>query len=116
MYTSVLFPPSLPLQAAGVRLGTLLESLTSLLLALAIALYYSWVLTLVVLGVMPLILVSSAIHFQIITHSNQEGGSSGDTTADQVAAYSNTYTYMCNWTLCAQLSLVHVLSLSPDFV
>ena len=62
-----------------------------MLLALAIALYYSWVLTLVVLGVMPLILVSSAIHFQIITRSNQEGGSSGDPTADQVTVD----TYKC---------------------
>ena len=45
-------------QATGSRLGTLIETMFGMTLALVIALVYSWVLTLVILGVVPLVMIA----------------------------------------------------------
>ena len=45
---------------------------TSLLLSISIAFYYNWLLTFVVLGVMPLIIIGSTIHFQIASKNGHD--------------------------------------------
>lgn len=47
------------LQATGFRIGTILSSIVSLVAALVIAFYYGWKLALVVLGGVPILMLSS---------------------------------------------------------
>ena len=47
--------------ATGVRVGTLLESIFGMLVAIIIAFVYSWVLTLLILGVVPIILITGGL-------------------------------------------------------
>lgn len=52
--------------ATGTRLGTLLEVSVSMLMAIIIAFVYSWVLTLVVLGIVPIMLLSSGLEVKAL--------------------------------------------------
>ena len=52
--------------ATGTRLGTLLEAMISMLIGLVIAFVYSWMLTLVMLGVMPFILVGTTLEVRAL--------------------------------------------------
>lgn len=54
-------------QATGSRLGALIEAFIGLLLALVIAFAYSWLLTLVILGTLPVILVAGALQVRALT-------------------------------------------------
>lgn len=58
-------------QAAGIRLGTLVESLTGMLCALAIAFAYSWIMAFLVLAFVPVIIISSALHFNLSAGSTR---------------------------------------------
>ena len=53
------------IQAIGIRVGTLVESLTGLVFALVVAFVYSWVLAFVIVGFMPLIALSSVLYFSL---------------------------------------------------
>ena len=55
------------LQATGSRVGTLIETLVGALLALGIALYYSWLMTIVILLVAPLVMVAGALQLKALT-------------------------------------------------
>lgn len=64
-----LHPPHLPPpQATGTRIGTLVETCIGLLLAIAIAFAYSWLITLVILGVVPLIIIAGAFQLRVFTN------------------------------------------------
>ena len=52
----------------GSRIGVLVESSLGLLLALCIALAYSWLLTVVILGLVPFLLVSGSLQLRIFTN------------------------------------------------
>ena len=53
-------PPSLT-QVTGSRLGTLIETNMALMIALVVAFVFSWSLTLVMLGVVPMLVIAGAI-------------------------------------------------------
>ncbi len=55
------------MQATGSRIGTLIETVTGLLLAVVIAFIYSWLLTFVVMALVPFIILAGAIHTKAIT-------------------------------------------------
>ena len=55
------------MQATGTRVGTLLETLVSFILVLIVAFIYSWLLTLVILGVVPLIVLAGSFQVQVFT-------------------------------------------------
>ena len=55
------------MQATGSRLGTLVEMCVGMLLALIIAFVYSWVLTLIILGVVPVMMVAGALQLKVFT-------------------------------------------------
>ena len=61
------FPFCLQLKATGTRLGTLLESTFGLLLAFIIAMIYSWALTLVILGFLPIMVIAGALRTKALT-------------------------------------------------
>ena len=54
-------------QATGSRVGTLIETLVGALLALGLALYYSWLMTIVILLVVPLVMVAGALQLKALT-------------------------------------------------
>lgn len=54
-------------QATGSRVGTLIETLVGALLALGIALYFSWLMTIVILVVVPLVMVAGALQLKALT-------------------------------------------------
>ena len=54
-------------QATGTRLGTLLETFIALGLSLIIALVYSWLLTLVLLTLVPVMLVAGFLQLKALT-------------------------------------------------
>lgn len=51
----------------GARLGTLLETMLGMGMALIIAFVYSWVLTLLVLAVVPIVLIASAAEVKALS-------------------------------------------------
>ena len=57
------------IQAAGIRLGTLLETLTGLLMSIIIAFVYSWLVTLVILGILPVTIIAAAFNTRLITNN-----------------------------------------------
>lgn len=65
-YYNIFFP-----QAAGIRLGTLIESLTGLVAAVAVGFAYSWIMAIVILGFMPIIAASSSLHFTLSAGSTK---------------------------------------------
>ena len=52
--------------ATGTRLGTLMETTMSLLAAFVISFAYTWVLTLLMLGMMPLLFFFQALEFKFL--------------------------------------------------
>ncbi len=54
-------------QATGERLGTLVESFFGMLLALLISFIYNWVLSLVILGVVPIVMIAGSLEVRAIT-------------------------------------------------
>ena len=64
------------MQAVGVRFGYLVEIIVTFITAIVIALYYSWSLTLLILGFMPFIIISLIFQGYIIngeTTSSKKG-------------------------------------------
>jgi len=57
-------------QAIGIRLGFLVEIVVTFITAVTIAFYYSWSLTLLILGYMPLIVIAQAIRGHIHNGAN----------------------------------------------
>ena len=57
------------LQVAGIRVGSLLEVLISLVAALAVAFAYSWMTALVILGFMPMVVLASIFHYSIASNN-----------------------------------------------
>ena len=53
--------------ATGTRLGTLLETFVGMFMAIIVAFVYSWVLTLLILGVVPIVLFSSALEVKALS-------------------------------------------------
>ncbi len=53
--------------ATGTRLGTLLETSIGMLVSIVIAFVYSWVMTLLILGVVPLIIISGALEVKALS-------------------------------------------------
>ena len=58
--------------ATGTRLGTMAEVIFSMLTALAISFAYSWLMTLVLLGMFPLFLISGAIEVTALEGHNKK--------------------------------------------
>ena len=52
-------------QAAGARVGTIVEGATALILAHLIGFRYSWILTFVLMGVVPLYILSGWLHVKV---------------------------------------------------
>ncbi len=52
--------------ATGTRLGTLLETTIGMLMAIIIAFVYSWVMTLLILGVVPFVFISGALEVKAL--------------------------------------------------
>ena len=61
-----LLPLCLILQATGSRLGTIVEIFSGLVLVLVIGFVYSWLLTLVVLGILPLVIFAALLQVQAL--------------------------------------------------
>ena len=55
------------LQATGSRLGTLVEISVAMFLSLAISLIYSWMLTLVLMGFIPVFIFAGFVQFRATT-------------------------------------------------
>ncbi len=66
-FVSPLFFCVCVLQATGVRLGTMLESFVGMFLGLLISLIYNWVLSLVILGLVPIIVIAGSLEAQAVT-------------------------------------------------
>ena len=52
-------------QAAGARVGTIVEGATALILAHLIGFRFSWILTFVLMGVVPLYILSGWLHVKV---------------------------------------------------
>lgn len=53
-------------------LGVMCQNISTVGVSLALAMYYSWQLTLVVLGISPLIALSGSIHMKVIKKSHEK--------------------------------------------
>ncbi len=53
--------------ATGSRLGTLLETCVSMLMAIIVAFVYSWVLTLLIVAVVPIMLIASTLEVKALS-------------------------------------------------
>ena len=62
-----IFVPISFLQATGSRLGTLVEISVAMFLSLAISLIYSWMLTLVLMGFIPVFIFAGFVQFRATT-------------------------------------------------
>ena len=59
-------------KATGSRLGTLIETSIGMLLALGIAFGYSWALSLLILGVVPLVIIAASLEVKALSgHANR---------------------------------------------
>ena len=56
-----------PHQVVGFRIGSLLESMTALLLSLGIAFGYSWLTAAVILGFLPVMVLANLLNFSLVT-------------------------------------------------
>ena len=54
-------------QATGTRLGTVIETMIGMIFAIVIAFAYTWVLSLVILGMVPIVLVAGALEVKALT-------------------------------------------------
>lgn len=79
---------SLVHQATGSRLGTIVETLTGLVLVLVVAFIYSWVLTLVILGIVPLMMLAGLLQLKAVaghaTNSTKALESAGKVAVDSI--------------------------------
>ena len=57
----------LSLQATGARLGTLVETFFGMIVAIVIAFIYSWVLTLLILAVVPIMIVAGFLEVKALS-------------------------------------------------
>ena len=64
--------PSPTLQATGVRLGVIMQSLGSLGIGLVMAFIYSWKLTLVILAFIPFVALGGALSMKLMTGFHAE--------------------------------------------
>ena len=55
------------IQATGSRLGTLIETMIGMLASLVIAFVYSWMLTLVLIGFVPIFIIAGFLQLRAIT-------------------------------------------------
>eukprot|EP00731_Ephydatia_muelleri_P029636 Em0021g159a len=79
--------------ATGARLGVLAEAFFGLTLAVALGLYYSWPLALVILGIIPLILLSLYLHQLSLTgHASNDHESLASATEVAVESVDNMRT------------------------
>ena len=53
------------MQALGIRLGSFIEIIVITVASIVIALVFSWSLTLVILGLVPLLAVSQGVHTKV---------------------------------------------------
>ena len=83
-------------------MGTLVQTATALLLSVAISLYYTWLLTLIVLGVMPFVIASAVLHFQIVSRTNHSN--SGSISEARKVLTDPAPLSMCFSVLCPPLS------------
>ncbi|XP_048749989.2 ATP-dependent translocase ABCB1-like isoform X1 [Ostrea edulis] len=58
--------------ATGFRIGTILSSIVSLVAALVIAFYYGWKLALVVLGGVPILMLSSSLQIKVVMGKHKD--------------------------------------------
>ncbi|KAK3105070.1 hypothetical protein FSP39_016614 [Pinctada imbricata] len=58
--------------ATGIRIGTVLSSICSLIAALVIAFIYGWKLALVVLGGVPILMISSSLQVKVVMGKHKE--------------------------------------------
>ena len=77
-------------QAAGIRLGTLIESLTGLVVAVVVGFAYSWIMAIVILAFMPIISLASSLHFSLSAGSTKRTSKA----LKESTEVSTTYTYM----------------------
>ena len=79
-----------PSQATGSRLGTLVETMIGLLLAVAISFAYNWVLTFVILGVVPFLMIAGALEVKAL-----QGHSTKNKKALETSGKVRGRTYVC---------------------
>ena len=70
------------LQAVGVRFGFLIEIIVTFITAITVALYFSWSLTLLILGFMPFMIISMIFRGYIVT---------GETTSSKRGYEESSY-------------------------
>ena len=54
-------------QATGTRLGTVIETMIGMIFAIVIAFAYTWLLSLVILGMVPIVLIAGALEVKALT-------------------------------------------------
>lgn len=74
------------LQAAGVRLGTVIEMSVTLLASMAVAFGYSWITAFVVVGLIPILAVGSVLYFSLAA-GRKKSSNKGLKEASEVSAH-----------------------------
>ena len=121
--------PSSPLpssQATGSRLSSMLETLTALVLALVIAFVYSWIMTLFMIGVVPVIIFGGVVQSQILSRNiarNKKAlENAGMIAVDSIEnirtvaalGVEENFNYQYSSRITTMYRLDHLYSLSPE--
>ena len=85
------------IQATGTRLGTVIETMIGMVLAIVIAFVYTWVLSLIILGTVPIVLIAGALEVKALTGHTVSNKKALE-TAGKVQCHINT--------LCITLSML----------
>ena len=93
-------------QAAGIRLGTLIESLTGLVAAVAVGFAYSWIMAIVILAFMPIIAASSSLHFTLSAGSTRRTSKALKESTEVHTATCIILVYTCTYTDQAMTNLL----------
>jgi len=54
-------------QAVGIRLGLLIDIIATVIASLILALYYSWPMTLLIIGFLPIVAITQAFQGRVVT-------------------------------------------------
>ena len=59
-------------QATGARLGTVVQSMVSIIIALVIGFIYSWHMTLLILGFVPVLIIAGILQMDQFTNKSND--------------------------------------------
>ena len=74
-------------QATGTRVGGLIETFFGLGFSILVAFVYSWLITLVILGTVPILLIAGGLQFKVL-HGNAAKNKKNVETAGKIAVDS----------------------------